>query len=109
MLSFFVAVGVSGAAFVSIGLFFSALTQNQIVAAVLTFVVLLMFMMARWTRLLESLGATVKTGLSKLAYWNLWDEALRGQLLVGDMLIQASIAVFGVFLTIKVLEARKWS
>jgi hypothetical protein len=28
---------------------------------------------------------------------------------VRDVLIQLSIAVFGLFLTVKILEARKWS
>src|SRR5262249_32277174 len=37
MLSFFIALLVSGAGFISMGLFFSSLTRNQIASAVLTF------------------------------------------------------------------------
>src|SRR5262249_53320611 len=45
LLSFYAALAACGAAFVAIGLFFSALSSNQIVAAVLTFAVMLGLMM----------------------------------------------------------------
>jgi hypothetical protein len=109
LLSFYLAVGASGAAFVAIGLFFSSLTHNQIVAAVLTFVVMLVLMVVQWTEVFPVVGPAVKAALKRLAYWDLWATALRGQLSVRDVLIQLSIAVFGLFLTVKVLEARKWS
>ena len=109
LLSFYLAVGASGAAFIAIGMVFSALTRNQIVAAVLTFVVMLVLMVVQWTEVFPVLGPAVKTALKRLAYWDLWVAALRGQLPVRDVLIQLSIAVFGLFLTVKILEARKWS
>lgn len=109
LLSFYLAVGASGAAFIAIGLVFSALTRNQIVAAVLTFVVLLVLMVIQWSEVFTFVGPAVKTALKRLAYWDLWAAALRGQLQVRDVLIQLSIAVFGLFLTVKILEARKWS
>ena len=109
LLSFFLAVGVSGAAFIGIGMFFSSLSKNQIVAAVMTFVVLLALMVIRWNEYFPYLGPAVKASLTRLSYWLLWMEALRGQLPVRDVLIQASVAVFTVVLTAKVLEARKWS
>ena len=109
LLSFYLAVGASGAAFIAIGMVFSALTRNQIVAAVLTFVVMLILMVMQWTEVFPVLGPAIKTALKRLAYWDLWVAALRGQLPVRDVLIQLSIAVFGLFLTVKILEARKWS
>ncbi len=109
LLSFYLAVGASGAAFIAIGLFFSALTRNQIVAAVLTFVVMLVLMVVRWNEFLPGLGPAVKLALTRLSYWLLWIQSLRGQLPVRDLLIQGSLAVFWLFLTVKVLEARKWS
>jgi hypothetical protein len=109
LLSFYLAVGASGAAFIAIGMVFSALTRNQIVAAVLTFVVMLVLMVVQWTEVFPVLGPAVKAALKRLAYWDLWVAALRGQLPVRDVLIQLSIAVFGLFLTVKILEARKWS
>src|SRR5437879_3140322 len=38
LLSFYIAMACSGAAFLAMGLFFSSLTRNQIVSAILTFV-----------------------------------------------------------------------
>lgn len=113
LLSFYLAVGVTGAAFIAIGMFFSSLTRNQIVAAVMTFVVLLTLMVIRWNDFFlylgKDTGPVIKAAMGRLSYWLLWTEALRGQLPLRDVLIQASVAVFGVVLTAKILEARKWS
>ena len=109
LLSFYLTLGVSGAAFIAVGLFFSSLTNNQVVAAVMTFVVMLFLMVVRWSEFFPFVGSGVKTALGRLSYWTLWVQALRGQLPVRDVLVQASVAVFGVYLTVKVLEARKWT
>jgi hypothetical protein len=98
LLTFYLAVGASGAAFIAIGLVFSALTRNQIVAAVLTFVVMLALMVVQWSEVFTFVGPAVKAALKRLAYWDLWVASLRGQLPVRDVLIQLSIAVFGLFL-----------
>ena len=95
--------------FIAIGLVFSSLTRNQIVAAVLTFVTLLVLMVMMWVQNFEDLGPVVRAALRRLAYWDLWSEALRGRLSVRDLILQLSMAVFGLFLTVKILEARKWS
>lgn len=109
LLSFYLAVGACGAAFIAVGLVFSALTRNQIIAAVLTFVVMLVLMVARWSEHLPELGPAIKLVLARLSYWLLWTKSLQGQLPVRDVLLQLSIAVFGLFLAVKILEARKWS
>ena len=57
----------------------------------------------------KSLSPTLQAVAGKLAYFLLWVEALSGQLAVTDLLIYLSVTVFWLFLTVKVLEARKWS
>jgi hypothetical protein len=47
--------------------------------------------------------------MARLSYIDLWQEALNGQLPVRDLLAWVSAAVFGLFLSIKTLEARKWN
>jgi hypothetical protein len=38
-----------------------------------------------------------------------WIQSLRGRLYLRSVIVQVSIAVFFLFLTVKTLEARKWS
>jgi hypothetical protein len=38
----------------------------------------------------------------------LWDDSLRGMLMPRHLLFQASVAILALFLTVKVLESRKW-
>jgi ABC-type transport system involved in multi-copper enzyme maturation permease subunit len=109
ILSFFLAVGVTGVEFVAIGLFFSSLTRNQVVAAFLTLSVIA----AEWAMYLhqysQSLTPILHTICDRLSYWILWESALAGQLPVRDCVLHLSIGVFFLFLTAKSLEARKWT
>ena len=96
-----------GMMFVAIGLLFSALTRNQIVAAVWTFVVL--FLMVVLTLLLYFYGARQQAE---------WAEAIRflavyvqvrafgqGQLDLRTIALHLSVCVFALYVTVKILEA----
>ena len=110
LLSFYAALAACSAAFVACGLFFSALTANQIVAAVLTFMVMLVLVVCYFVKSqMTGVGPTAQVFLTRLSFIDLWRESLRGQLPVRDVLVWASAAVFGLFLSVKVLEARKWN
>jgi ABC-2 type transport system permease protein len=109
LLSYYLCLGCCAAALVSIGLFFSSLTRNQIVCAVLTgstmFAIILTVVFTRSESLPEGLRAV----LSKFDLLSLWGTALSGQLPVQAVVFQLSLAAFFLFLTTKVLEVRKWS
>ncbi|HKB01760.1 MAG TPA: ABC transporter permease [Gemmataceae bacterium] len=109
LISFYLALAASGASFLAMGLFFSSLTRNQIVAAAMTFVGMVawivLFLIAR--DLPEE--STRFVVLNHLSFVTLWADSLRGRLNLPDLVVQASIAVFFTFLTVKVLEARRWS
>jgi ABC-2 type transport system permease protein len=110
LLGFYLALSVTGGAFVAMGVFFSSLTKNQIIAAVLTFVPMLMFLACYFVGDRSvGLGQTMQLLMKKLSYLDLWTESLSGQMPVRDLLIWASLTVFWLFLSIKVLEARRWS
>jgi ABC-type transport system involved in multi-copper enzyme maturation permease subunit len=110
LLGFYIALAASGAGFVAMGLFFSVLTKNQIVAAVLTFVGMVGFLAFAILRRVDiGLGQTAQLFMGKLSYITLWLETLNGQLPVRDVILWASLAVFFLFLSIKVLETRRWS
>lgn len=111
MLSFYIALGAQGLAFVGLGLFFSTLTRNQIIAAVLTFAVMILFLATYLVRFqaIPFVPPLLQTLLGKLSFIHMWQESLGGRLPLRDVLVFTSIGVFSLFLSVKVLEARKWS
>ena len=112
LLSFYLAAAAAGTGFVAMGLFFSALTRNQIVSAVLTFAAmmfLLLTVLARSPDVADAIGSGLAAVLARLDFLTLWSKAVAGQLLIQDVFTWLTLAVFWLFLTIKVLEARKWS
>jgi ABC-2 type transport system permease protein len=110
LLSFYAALAVCSAAFISCGLFFSTLTRNQVIAAVFTFAVLVLSVVCYFVKQFKmGLDPNVKLFLTRLSFIDIWFESLRGQLPLRDVIVWASAAVFGLFLSVKVLEARKWN
>lgn len=98
-----------GMMFVSIGLFFSALTKNQVVAAVWTFVVL--FLVVVLTLLVASWAAERQAS---------WTEAVRfiavlyqvqgfgsGKLDLRYLTLHLSVTAFMLYLTVKTLQTRR--
>jgi len=108
LLSFYVALVCSGAAFVAMGLFFSSLTRNQIIAAVMTFMGM-MFLLAFFLLERQDIGPSAAALFRQFSFINLWITSLGGKIYIRDIALQLSIAVFWLYLTIKVLEVRKWS
>jgi ABC-type transport system involved in multi-copper enzyme maturation permease subunit len=111
LLSFFISLVFSGAGFVAMGLFFSCLTRNQIIAAVLAFVGMIGFTSVYLVKFaLPALrDGTWNEVLTYVSYIDLWVLSLQGQLAPRFLLFHLSAAVFFLFLSIKVLESRKWS
>jgi ABC-type transport system involved in multi-copper enzyme maturation permease subunit len=107
LLSFGVVLAATGAAFVAMGVFFSALTRNQIVAAVLTFVGMIVLLSMYFVQ--ERVSPHWQPILAQISFVDLWFESLSGKLFVRSIIAQLSIAVFWLFLAVKALEARKWS
>ena len=96
-----------GALFLAVGLFASALTKSQLVAAIITFAMLIFFFSFG---LLETLlqGETAKTVFGYLNLWNHMDEFARGVVDSRRLVYYLSTTLFFLFLTTLALEARKW-
>ena len=112
LLSYYVCLAAQGLAFVGMGLFFSTITKNQIVAAVLTFVGMAVFYLLCY--MIRDGGITLglppflrlpSGGCPTSTCERLpgWAVAAR------DVLLYSSVGAFWVFLSVKVLETRKWS
>lgn len=95
-----------GTAFMAIGLFFSSLTENQIVAAVLTFGALLLFWILNWAA--GSAGGFWKEVINYLSFFQHFDDMTKGILDTTDLVYYLSFSFFGLFLTHSVLQSRRW-
>ena len=95
-----------GMAFMAIGLFYSSLTENQIVSAVLTFGTLLLFWILNWASL--SASGLWKGVLNYLSFFQHFDDLTRGILDTTDLVYYLSFAFFGLFLTHSVIQSRRW-
>ncbi len=95
-----------GATFIAIGLFYSSLTENQIVSAFLTFCTLLLFLVLNWIS--SSGSGTLQKVLSYLAFSQHFDDMTRGILDTKDVFYYVSLSFFGLFLTHSVIQSKRW-
>jgi ABC-2 type transport system permease protein len=97
-----------GMMLVAIGLFFSALTRNQIIAAIWTFVVL--FLMVVVVPLVYLFAARQHTawadGVRFVALLYQLQSFSLGQLDLRILVLHLSVCIFVLYLTVKVLEMR---
>jgi ABC-2 type transport system permease protein len=98
-----------GMMFVAIGLLFSSLTSNQIVAATWTFVAL--FLMVVLTLLLYSFGTSQQAGWAEAARFLAVYLQIRsfgqGQLDLRTVALHLSICAVALYLTVKIVELRR--
>ena len=95
-----------GLTFCSVGLLISSLTENQIVAAVLTFAALLLaFVIPFIASRLEGDWRAVVEYLSPMSHVN---RGLVGRLLLSDLVYFASFIGFMLFLNLRVVESHRW-
>jgi ABC-2 type transport system permease protein len=111
LLSFYLMLACTGAGFLSMGLFFSSLTRNQIIAAVLTFMGMLVMTVSYFAKQLierQSPGSAWAPLLTHISYLDLWISSLFGEITPKFYVFHICAAVFWLFLTVKVLESRRW-
>jgi ABC-2 type transport system permease protein len=95
-----------GAAFMAVGIFFSSLTENQIVSAVLTFGALLLFWVLNWAS--YSAGGMWKGLLNYISFFQHFDDMTKGILDTTDVVYYLSFIFLGLFLTHSVIQSRRW-
>jgi ABC-2 type transport system permease protein len=95
-----------GCSFISIGVFISSLTENQIVSAFVTFITILFFWVVAWNE-----GIANETLINIFLHISLFDHFYsfaRGTIETKDIIYNIVFTVFFLFLTFKSLESRKW-
>jgi len=95
-----------GAAFIALGALASSLTENQIVAAALSFGFLLLFWVIGWSAQFASgpLGQV----LSHLSLLDHFDSFPKGVIDTKDVIFYLNFMVFCLFLTLRSLESHRW-
>ena len=102
----YVGLALMGGAFLSVGLFASALTSNQMVSAMIAFVILLiLFIMSS---VAQNVSANVGDFLAKLSLSDRFDSYTRGIVDLKDSIFYITFIAVTLFLTIQVLEARRY-
>ena len=96
-----------GGVFLSIGLLSSALSENQIIAVVLSFGLLLILL------LFDSIGqllgdSPIGQVVTYLSPHGHFERMVRGLIDSKDLIFFAAATVFGLFLTHRVIESQRW-
>ena len=95
-----------GASFVAVGLFASSVTDSQIVAVIIGFIILIMFFVIGiagrgqegfWKEFLDYISIT-----------NHLEPFVRGVLRIPDVAYYLSLGFVGLFFTYRVIEAQRW-
>jgi ABC-2 type transport system permease protein len=95
-----------GSAFLALGLFTSAMTQNQIVAAILSFGALLMFWVIGWMK--SFVGATAAKVINYISVTRHFDSFAKGVLDARDLVFYLAFILVFLFLTLRQVESYRW-
>ncbi len=97
-----------GGAYIAIGMAISSITENQIVAFILTVVVLLVFVSIGQDGVVGFLPTYLADIFTKLSLEEHFKSISRGVLDSRDFVYYLSIIGFALFLNVQSLESRKW-
>jgi ABC-2 type transport system permease protein len=95
-----------GGSFLSLGLFISSLTKNQIVAGMITFSVFLLLWVINWVS--SFVGPTAQTVLNYLSITEHFDDFAKGIIDTKHVVYYLSFIATGLFLTMKSVDSERW-
>jgi ABC-2 type transport system permease protein len=95
-----------GACFLSLGLFVSSLTRNQIIAGMVTFAVFLMFWVINW--IATFMGPTSQAVLNYLSITEHLNDFARGVIDTKHLVYYLSFIAFSLFLTVRAVDSERW-
>jgi ABC-2 type transport system permease protein len=97
-----------GALFISIGLFFSSITKSQIVAAVSAAAVLFLVTIVPWWAGSKATLAGFWRKVADQGVFNHYTDFSKGIIDTGNFVFFVALTAVFLFLTVKVLESRRW-
>lgn len=96
-----------GMSFISAGIFVSVLTENQIVSAIVAFILNMLMYMIDFIAASVNV-APIKSALQSLSFYTRYYEFTTGIINIGSVIFFLSVAFLFNFLTVRVLEKRRW-
>ena len=106
ILSGYLGLLLMGGCFLSVGLFISSVTKNQIVAGFLTFAVFLMLWVINW--MADQSGPVMGAVLKYLSITDHFDDFARGIIDTKHVIYYLTFITFGLFLTAKSVDMERW-
>jgi len=106
MLSGYLGFVLLGGALLAIGVFASSVTQNQVVAAVLGMGITLLLWLSG--ALTDFVGGALRSVVQYLPIFDHYYDFVRGIVDTRHIIYYLSLVVFFLFLSTRVLEARRW-
>ena len=103
----YLGIALIGMPFLAIGLLASSLTDNQIIAVILSFVILaVLFSVGLLDYILA--GSKLKPVFSYLSIWRHFHDFGRGVIDTKPLVYYLSLAAFNLFVTVRMVEMRRW-
>jgi len=106
VLTGYIGVLLMAGCYVSVGVFASSLTENQIVAAVITFGFSLFMWVIGWGA--QSADSATGQVLKYLSIMEHMDRFLKGMIETSDLAYYLTFIIFGLFLCHRVLDSNRW-
>jgi len=106
ILTGYVGLLLMGATFIAVGVFASSLTENQIVAALVSFLILLMFWVVGWSA--DFADPALGRVLQHLSLTEHNESFAKGVFETKDIIFYMDFTLVALFLALRSLEARRW-
>jgi ABC-2 type transport system permease protein len=106
LLTGFLALLLFGASFISIGLFLSTVTRNQIVAGILSFCAFLGMWVLGWAE--DPAAGPLMKVVAYMGVTNHLEDMIKGVLDLKDVVFYLSAIVLGLFLAHQSVESQRW-
>jgi ABC-2 type transport system permease protein len=97
-----------GAAYLAVGIYFSSLTDNQIIALIITIVCLAILLLIEVPVFLNRLPSWLQPFFAFVSLGRHFQSIGRGVIDLRDLIYYASLIFFFLFLTVRSVESRKW-
>jgi ABC-2 type transport system permease protein len=106
ILTAYIGLLLMGGCFLSLGLFISSLTKNQIVAGMVTFAVFLLLWVITWIG--NAAGPQVEKVTQYLSIIDHYEDFGKGVIDTTHLIYYVSFITFGLFLTAKSVDSERW-
>ena len=104
----YLGIALVGALFISIGLFCSALTRSQVVAAVAAAAILFLITIIPWWAASKATLRDIWRTLADQGVMSKYTDFSKGIIDTGNLVFFLVFTAMFLFLTVKVLESRRW-